>query len=1078
MRFKSPIALPTQATAIAPSVVLLLLFTLASVAMGQSTIDFQRPPEYQDPAVNGRFRLRPRATMYTFDSVSKAKSFDRTQSGYFQSLNGDWKFAFAPKPADAIAGFEADDFDVSQWDTIDVPSNWEMRGYGTPIYTNAKYPFEVNPPFIGEDDNPVGHYVRSFEVPDNWDDRKIILHFGGVYSAYYVWVNGQLAGYAEDSCLPSEFDITGLVKTGSNKVAVKAYRWSDGSYLEDQDHWRMSGIYREVFLEARPQLGFEDIAVRTKKMDDENQWQLQMRPRLRRKLPLNRDAYKELQLRFTLLDGDTSIGQPVTSWANKVVYEKWHQRETNPFALFTMPVSNPKLWTAETPNLYTLVCEVFDKQDQVVDATALRIGFRTIDITDSVFRVNGKQVKLIGVNRHDHSPINGKAVSREEIRSDVELIKRLNFNAVRTSHYPNDPYFYEVCDELGIYVMDEANLETHGVNGLLTVDPAWATSYLQRAVRMVERDKNHPSVVMWSLGNESGMGGGHAAMAGWIQDADTTRPVHYEGASAVMDDPRYVNINDKKKYTKAVRYNGNPTDQPYVDMLSRMYPSVDQLKGMLAADNGDRPIVMCEYAHAMGNSLGNLDEYWDLIRAEDRLMGGYIWDWIDQGLTKASDDGTKFFAYGGDYGDKPNSKNFCINGVIAADRTLKPGSQQCKYIFQPVQVEMNEDGSATIENRFDFTNLSALTGSYQVLKDGEIESEGQLPDLDVAPQSKSTLEIPSVQKQGGHEYFVNVMFKYKNTPTWAGDAYVVATNQLALSKPPAAEKPVANSSVKHTKSGNTLKLTADGTSIEVDAETGLLTRWTAGEKDMIASPITPSFWRHVTDNDRAGGKLESRPSKHWKNALTDADEVSVSSDADSTAIVATFTDKPTKSTLTAHYSISQSGELVINYQLERAEGSPLLPRTGMKFTVPKALSLVQYYGRGPFENYADRKSGAMIAKYQSASDALVHNYVKPQENGNRSDCRWMKIGSQNSSITATGVSPAIFNFSVWPYTYETLESATHTNELVPADVFTVNIDYRQMGVGGDDSWTDKALPMKKYQLTERKIDWTIKLKGQ
>ena len=697
------------------SIIACLVFSaLTAQSPGQSALDHERAPEYQTPTINGRYRLRSRSTAYTFDSVEKAKTFDREQSGYYQSLNGNWKFAFAPKPADAIADFEAEDFDVSGWKDIDVPSNWEMRGYGRPIYTNAKYPFKVDPPFIDPADNPVGQYVRSFEVPDSWDGRQIVLHFGGVYSAYYVWVNGQLAGYAEDSCLPSEFDITGLLKKGSNKVAVKAFRWADGSYLEDQDHWRLSGIYREVFLEARPRRGFEDISIRTKRIGDSDDWQLQIRPRLRRDNPKN---YKGDYLRFKLLSGDEAVGEPIIVHSKKVLNEKWPQREKTPFAIAKTKVTDPELWSAESPTLYTLTCELVDKEGKVKDATAIRVGFRSVDLKDNVFHVNGKQVKLIGVNRHDHDHINGKTLDRDDMRRDVELMKQLNFNSVRTSHYPNDPYFYDLCDELGLYVMDEANCESHGVKGLLTNDPDWASSYLQRAVRMVERDKNHPSIVIWSLGNESGMGSGHAAMASWIKDADPTRPVHYEGASALMEDPRYVPINDKKRYTQKVRYNGNPTDDFYVDMLSRMYPSAEQLKDMLKADNGDRPIVMCEYAHAMGNSLGNLDDYWELIRSEDRIIGGYIWDWIDQGLSKKADDGTEFFAYGGDYGDTPNSSNFCINGVIASDRTLKPASMQCKYIFQPIQVEMNEDGTATIKNRFDFTDLSAVEGSYQVLKD-------------------------------------------------------------------------------------------------------------------------------------------------------------------------------------------------------------------------------------------------------------------------------------------------------------------------------------------------------------------------
>lgn len=1057
-------------------VAFLLLALSGSTASAQIAIDLARPPEYQTPSINGRYRLRPRSTAYTFDSAEKAQTFDRTQSGYFQSLNGNWKFAFAEKPADAIAGFESVNFDTSAWKEIAVPSNWEMKGYGRPIYTNSVYPFKVDPPFIGQDDNPVGHYVRSFEVPKTWDGRQVVLHFGGVYSAYYVWVNGSLAGYAEDSCLPSEFDITGLIKSGSNKVAVKAFRWADGSYLEDQDHWRLSGIYREVFLEARPRQGFEDISIRTKRIADSDDWQLQIRPRLRRDAPGN---YAGDKLRFTLQTKDGTIISEVIADAKKIIKEVWPQREKPPFARIKTDVRSPKLWSAEHPALYTLTCELVSKKGSVKDATAIRVGFREVDLKGNLFRVNGKAVKLIGVNRHDHDHINGKALNRDDMRRDVELMKQLNFNAVRTSHYPNDPYFYDLCDELGLYVMDEANCESHGVKGLLSNDPDWAMSYLERAVRMVERDKNHASIVIWSLGNESGMGAGHAVMSGYIKDADPTRPVHYEGASAVMDDPRYIPFNDRERYSQKVRYNGNPTDDFYVDMLSRMYPSVAQLQDMLAADNGDRPIIMCEYAHAMGNSLGNLDEYWDLIRNEDRLIGGYIWDWIDQGLLKKADDGSTFLAYGGDYGDTPNSSNFCINGVIASDRTIKPGSLQCKHVFQPVQVELNADGTATIENRFNFTNLSTLQGTYQILNNGEVQSEGNLPSISLEPQSSMAFEIPAVERLGDGEYMVNVMFAYKQPPVWIGEDTTVAYSQLNLGwgdNPPSAHPPSSAEDASVAINGDVMELKSGKSSITVDVKSGLITCWKVEGKDVISSPITPNFWRAVTDNDRIGGRLEKKAPKVWKNAIQSASVTTTQNGSKS--VNAVFAMKDAHADLTVGYWFGEAGELVIKSNLNRAKNSPLMPRFGIQFGVPKSLSQFEYYGRGPFENYADRKSGAHVGRYRSAAADLIHNYVKPQENGNRCDCRWLNITGAERSINVTGVSPAIFSFSVWPYSFENLQTAMHTNELESSADQTVNIDYGQMGVGGDNSWTDKALPLEKYRLNQRVIDWTVKLSAQ
>ena len=1034
---------------------------------------------YQTPTVNGINRLNARSTMYSFGDIESAVSGDREKSDSYQSLNGDWKFKYAPKPADAITGFEATDFDTSDWATIDVPSTWETRGFGRPIYTNAKYPFYVNPPFIDDKDNPVGHYVRSYDVPENWDGRQIVLHFAGVYSAYYVWVNGKPAGYAEDSCLPSEFDITSLVKSGKNQIAVKAFRWADGSYLEDQDHWRMSGIYREVFIESRPKQGFEDVFARVKRVADSDDWQLFIRPRLKNTYS---DQYKGLTARFALYrDGkkvETDGGRMKIN-ANGILNEKRPQRDNVPFGLLNTVVKNPDLWTAETPALYTVVAELLDKDGKTIEATSVVTGFREVKIVDGVFNINGKNVKLIGVNRHDHDHINGKTVSRADMERDVVLMKQLNVNAVRTSHYPNDAYFYDLCDRYGLYVMDEANVETHGINGLLTNLPEWAGSFVERATRMVQRDKNHPSIVIWSLGNESGMGPNHAAMAGWIKDADPSRPVHYEGASALMEDPRYIPFNTKQ-YTQSVRYNGNPTDPPYVDMLSRMYPSVAQLDDMTTADNGNRPIVMCEYAHAMGNSLGNLDEYWDLIRSKDRLMGGFVWDWVDQGLLKKAEDGTEFFAYGGDYGDKPNSRNFCINGVIASDQTFKPASMQCKHTFQPISVTATTDGqpkSFEIENRFDFTNLSKLSGTFKVLEDGKVTREGDLPALDLKPGKKASLAVPKFEVNDNVETILQVLFKYKETRSWEGDDKVVAYNQFVY---PTKSTEAAPNEIERSmqETDDEFTLIAGEDSFVIDRKIGLLTSCKSGDSEMLTTPLTPNFWRALTDNDIGGGKLNHNNSQYWKNVFKKTKVVDVVSDKDQNTIVSRFELPGGKATLKITYRVGSDVDgLSITSQFDRKlDKCPLMPRFGFTFEVPTALSKARYYARGPFENYVDRKTAALIAIYESDSDALAYDYVRPQENGNRCDCRWLELsGATPAGMKISGSPEQPFSFSVWPYTFENLKTARHTNDLKIGETLTVNVDYGQMGVGGDNSWTPKALPIKKYRLNEPSIDWSFSL---
>ena len=770
-----------------------LVVTLA-VFTGYVTPCWAEHEPWQDPQVNAIGRLPAHATFYRFDNQSAALRNDREKSPWFRSLNGDWKFAWAPTPADAVKDFHRRDFDASAWDKIPVPSNWEMHGYGTPIYTNIVYPFPSNPPWIGRDDNPVGMYRREFEVPSAWQDLQIVLHFGGVSSAYFVYVNGEQVGYAEDARLPSEFEISKYVRPGSNTLAVKVLRWCDGSYLEDQDHWRMSGIHREVYLQARPQEGLQDFAVRTEPIADTQDWTLQLRPRLRR--TENQRKLQGWHLEAQLYDAKEQIvwNEPLRMAASKVLNEGYPQRDNVPFALMQATVPAPRLWSAETPHLYRLVLTVTDAQDQVVEATATNVGFRSIKIRDGQLWVNGKSIKLYGTNRHDHSPTGGKTVTRQEMLADVLLMKRFNFNAVRTSHYPNDPHFYDLCDQYGLYVIDEANLETHGVRGLLSNQPEWSQAFMERAIRMALRDRNHASIIFWSLGNEAGTGPNHAAMAEWLRDLDPTRPIHYEGAQGDPTAPDYhpTNSPDYGRHSLS-----NPTDRPFVDMLSRMYPTVRELEKLNEVDPSGRPIVLCEYAHSMGNSTGNLQEYWDLIRSKPRLIGGFIWDWIDQGVFKKTEDGREFLAYGGDFGDQPNDSNFCINGTISADRMPKPAMWECKKVFQPIQVvAKNLDGlEFEIQNRHHFTNLSEYVGLWTLLADGKpvawtsTERGDPLPAIvtpggTVAPGKKSQIVLPPPVRSADPrvEYVARVEFRRKTPAAWEEPEHIVAWNEFVLPK--------------------------------------------------------------------------------------------------------------------------------------------------------------------------------------------------------------------------------------------------------------------------------------------------------
>lgn len=1019
-------------------------------------------------------RMPAHATFYSYPDAATALDQPRDQSPWFRTLNGDWKFAWVPRPADAIESFYQTDFDVSEWKSIDVPSNWEMRGYGIPIYTNARYPFPKNPPWIGRDDNPVGMYRREFEVPAEWKDQQVVLHFGGVSSAYFVWINGKQVGYAEDSRLPSEFDITNYVKPGKNMVAVQVYRWCDGSYLEDQDHWRMSGMHREVLLLARPQEGFQDFAVRTEPLADSEDWSLQLRPRLRRKEQQAKLEGWHVEAQLFDDQGKSVLAKPMKIAAQKLLNEPYPQRDDVPFGIMSTKVKEPRLWSAEHPNLYRLVLSLHNAEGKVVEATRTNVGFRSVKIEDGQLWVNGKSIKLYGANRHDHSQTEGKTVTREDMLADVLLMKRFNFNAVRTSHYPNDPHFLDLCDQYGLYVMDEANLETHGVNGLLSNQHEWSGSFLERAVRMVQRDRNHPSIIFWSLGNEAGTGPNHATMSGWIKERDPTRPVHYEGAQGDPNSPLHMSQWQLRNAGKNAVL-GNPTDRTYVDMVSRMYATVNELEGMLENDQSGRPIILCEYAHAMGNSTGNLKEYWDLIHKEPRLIGGYIWDWIDQGLIKKTEDGREFLAYGGDYGDEPNDLNFCINGIIASDRSPKPALWECKKVFQPIEVEAVDLDQLQFKvlNRYNFTDLSDFVGSWILLADGKPIAESGLPSLSAQPGDQADLKIDLGGKasHSGVEYVLRTSFRSREVSNWEEPGNVIAWNEFIL--PASAEdktEPAASSGTLVGENSSTALLVKnDGYVARFDKQRGILTQIEIAEMPLLAQPLVPNFWRAITDNDRRGARNRKLPRDPWKSAFDKAVlkgcDVQESS-PQSVEVTCQHDLSTVGAQISTTYTFHANRRIKVHAELTLSDKSPLLPRFGMQLGLAADFDEAEYYGRGPFENYWDRKTGAALGIYQSALIDLSYDYVRPQENGNREDCRWLELSSSTAGQTLGVRGQPTFSFSAWPYSLATLDQAMHTTDLTSAGFTTLNIDLRQRGVGGDDSWSPRAAPLPKYQLTE------------
>jgi len=627
-----------------------------------------RPNDWENPQVVGRNKQPGHVLLLPYADETSARTRDPDASPYWQSLNGQWKFCYAPTPDAAPESFHRTDHDDSAWKPIAVPGNWQLQGYDKPIYTNVQYPFPPDDlPGVPHDDNPTGCYRVTFSIPEHWYGRRVFVVFDGVDSAFYLWVNGEMVGYSQGSRLPAEFDITDYVRTGDNLLAARVYRWSDGSYLEDQDFWRLSGIYRDVYLYAPPPLRLADYEVRTELDADYRDAILHIRTRVAN----HTDGATTCALIASLYDAQGQLVLTAPSGERQVPAGSKALLELD------APVSAPLKWSAEYPNLYTLTLALSDARGETLEVQSCRVGFRTVEIIDGQICINGMPVLFRGVNRHEHDPDTGHTVSRASMIQDIRLMKQFNINAVRTSHYPDVPEWYDLCDEYGLYLIDEANIETHGVWDRLTKDPAWKTAFLERGMRMVERDKNHPSVIIWSLGNESGDGPNHEALSAWIRDRDPTRPIHYESATG------------RRTYV-------GPETAPHVDIVSVMYPTVDQIIELAQTPGEIRPLIMCEYAHAMGNSPGNLQEYWDAIEAHPRLQGGFVWDWVDQGIRQAlprgyspgvTKEGVEWFAYGGDFGDDPNDGNFCINGLVFPDRVPHPALWEHKKVTQPVGVK-------------------------------------------------------------------------------------------------------------------------------------------------------------------------------------------------------------------------------------------------------------------------------------------------------------------------------------------------------------------------------------------------------
>lgn len=1015
--------------------------------------------DWENPLVYNIGRLPAHATMYSYSTEAQAIAGDRTKSPRVQFLNGPWQFSYSPNPQDRPKDFYKKEFDASAWKSIIVPGNWEMQGFGNPIYVNWMMPFDpAIPPYVLTNDNknihqsnPVGSYRRVLPIPPSWmHNRRIILHFGGVSSAFYVWVNGEKVGYSQGSRTPAEFDITDLIQAGNNTLAVEVYRFSDGSYLEDQDHWRLSGLHREVFVTAIPENHIEDVYARIDLDEKYEDASLKIQTKLNFREPSSIEGYT---IEAQLYDDEK---QPVLAEKLQMGTEEilnFFKRTTNiqpygeaPRFMMETTVENPRKWSAEHPNLYRLVVTLKDATGKVVESKSMDIGFRKVEWGSDGLKVNGEEIILLGVNRHDHDPATGKTVSVKRMAEDILLMKRHNINAVRTSHYPNDPRFYELCDQYGLYVMDETNIETHATGNYISNRPEFAGQMLDRAIRMVERDKNHPSIISWSLGNEAGTGPNHAAMAAWIKYRDPSRFVHNEGG----------------------QYGDNAEN--YLNVRSRMYTKLEKMKELSAMD--ERPIMYCEYAHSMGNSTGNLFKFVDLFRNDPKVIGGFIWDWVDQGLYKKTEDGRVYFAYGGDFGEEYTDAAFCLNGLIFPDRTPHPALYECQKLFQPIEANL-EGRQIKITNLHNFTDLSPYDLTYEVIKDGKMVENGKLELPAIAPNASAMINVPSFKKEALGEYFLNLSFQLKEAKNWAVAGHQIAWEQLVLQETKLNRRVTLASSLETKEAGNQIVIKTSAATIAFDKEKGQLVSYQVGGEELLTAPLSPNFWRAPTDNDLAWGM--PKISGAWKEAAKNAklSQLDVVKEGESaTNVVAIFDLLDGTAQQTVQYSVSSSGSVTVDAQLEGASATmPELVRYGMTMAIPTDFKRMSYYGKGPHEAYADRQMSAKMGIYRPTMEDWNTPYIRPQENGNRMGVKWLEF--RNSAGSGLRIEGVDLNVSVHDYTQEDLENAKHTIDLPKRDFMTVSIDYGQLGVGGDDTWSPRSRPHEEFRLDEGKYRYTF-----
>lgn len=1026
-------------------IVLFLLFTCLTFGQGGH-------PDWENPGIFAINKEETRTTVIPYSSIKEALVDDFNQSPYFQLLDGDWKFKWVAKPSDIVHDFYKEDYDVSQWGTISVPGNWEFNGYGIPIYTNIIYPFPKNPPFVNKDDNPVGHYRHKFSLPDKWNGRRVYLHFEGGTTAMYVWINGQKVGYTENAKSPAEFDITPYLRKGNNTIACQVFKYSDGSYLEDQDMWRLGGINRSVYLYSTEHTRIQDFFAHP---DLDSHYK---NGKLGIDIKLNNyeETPKPQKLEVSLWDKD---GRNILKLNKDVTIPAKNTLDLT----LSGKVPSPRKWTAETPNLYTLLLTLKDNTGKTIEITSHKIGFRKIEITDGQLFINGKKVYFKGVNLHEFNAYKGQVVDRTVMMRNIQLMKELNINAVRTSHYPQPPLWYKLCDEYGIYLVDEANFESHGMGHgkeNLANFEEWNAAHIDRIKSLVERDKNHASVIFWSIGNESSNEQALYDMYDWAKARDNSRPVQYEEA--------------KSSYRNT-------------DIICPMYPTWIQMTE--AAKNVlDRPYIMCEYAHAMGNSMGNFQEYWDLIRSSKNMQGGFIWEWYNQGYKAKDEQGREYWAYGGDLGGYHlyNDGNFCMDGLISPDQQYIPHTNIVKKVYQNILFEAKDlsKGIITVINDFKFTDLSPENYSFKwvLLQNGSNVAD-EIFDVTISADSRKDvqLNLPPLNSANGNEYFLQVFAYAKESTEFIAIGFEVAKEEFVFETNNYFTVKSLTGSLQVDKRENSVIIKSRDITYEFSTKNGnALLQMNVNDKPLFNALPRLNFWRAPTDND-----LGSRPNhsyRLWDGAAHNLAYTFREYKTMGEKHIFEYEVKPRgiEAKVNLIFTVNEDGSLTVDAHYKAlSDDMPEMMRFGMIMTLPVEYDLFRWYGRGPGENYIDRNADTFMGVWEGKVREQAFEYYRPQETGNKTDVRWLSLtNNMGRKVKVSGLQP--ISVSATNFTPEDLDAGLtkkqqHWSDVIPRKETVLCVDLFQRGVGGLNSWSEHPLGQYRFKDKEYRYGFIIEV---